>query len=334
MGGTVKPSEHPPQGEQNIRLLLDHLTDGGHQREEQWRDWTITPIAGGRNNLLYRATGPLGDLVVKFTVRDGRNRAGREYWALADLRQAGLSIAPQPLLLDRDTYAQPVVVQTWLEGNVDAAPPATDAEWQALLRHLALVHTVTPGKTSMQLPWATINASDADEARQRVRQQLAHLPRKAQPPSLQSLVRRLDAARFPRWPPAPVTLCRCDNNVANFVRRPGLWASVDWEYSGWGDPAFDVANLVTHVAYLPAPPSRWEWVRDAYSDSVDDGTASLRIRTYCKILLVWWLARLARYLYEIPRGQDRRLVDWPPGWQADIEAKVEQYVDLAQAAYA
>jgi aminoglycoside phosphotransferase (APT) family kinase protein len=330
----VKSPDQPTHWEPNVRPLLDHLVHDGHRGEEQWQDWTIRHVAGGRNNLLYRATGPLGDLAIKFTVRDGRKRADREYRALAALRQAGLSIAPRPLLLDRVTYAQPVVVQSWLQGKVHVTPPITDADWQALVRHFALVHTVTPDRTSMQLPWTTINANDVDEAGQRVRQQLAHLPGKAQPASLQALVRRLDAAQFPRWPTAPVTLCRCDNNIANFVQRPGLWASVDWEYSGWGDPAFDVASMMTHVAYLGTPPSRWEWVRGTYCDRVDDGTAPLRIQTYCKILLVWWLARLARYLYEIPRGRDRRLVDWPAGWQAEFEAKYEHYVALAQAACA
>jgi hypothetical protein len=67
---------------------------------------------------------------------------------------------------------------------------------------------------------------------------------------------------------------------------------------------------------------------------VEDDSAAVRIQVYCNILLVWWAARLARYLYEIPRGQDRRLADWPVGWQADIKAKYEHYLGLAEAAYA
>ena len=319
--------------ERSVRPLLGHLASKVHQGEEQWQDWKTTRIAGGRNNLLYRASGPLGDLAIKFTVRDRHERADREYRALTALCQAGPPIAPEPILLDRTSYAQPVVVETWLEGRVGVTPPATDEEWKNLVRHLALVHTITPEKTSMQLPWATINANNVEEGKQRVWEQMAHVPRKAQPPSLQTLVHRFKAAQFPGWLSAPVTLCRLDNNITNFVRRPGLWASVDWEYSGWGDPAFDVANMMTHVAYLGTPLSRWEWFQGTYCDLVEDLAVLLRIQTYCKILLVWWAARLARYLYEIPRGQDRRLVDWPVGWQADIEAKYEHYVGLARATY-
>jgi thiamine kinase-like enzyme len=132
-----------------------------------------------------------------------------------------------------------------------------------------------------------------------------------------------------------VTLCRLDNNLDNYIRRPGswpgTWASVDWEYSGWGDPAFDVANLVTHVALKDVPAARWDWFVDRYCASVEDKTAPLRIGVYRQVMLAWWPIRLARYLYELPAGKDERLVAWPDGWREDIEAKYEYYLDLAAA---
>jgi aminoglycoside phosphotransferase (APT) family kinase protein len=321
------------QQEQTLRLLLEFLANGGFQAEGQWQGWQIRRVTGGRNNLLYRACGARGDLAIKFTVRDARDRAGREYGALTALRQAGLLIGPEPILLDRASYAQPVVVQTWLEGQVSATPPTTDGEWQKLVQHLANVHAVTPGRTSVHLPWATIHTSTAQEGKQRVREQVAHIPERAQPASLRALLRQFEACPFPEWPPAPITLCRLDNNVTNYIRRSGPWASVDWEYSGWGDPAFDVANLVTHVSFMNVSPSRWDWFAARYCELVEDESAALRLQVYRRIFLIWWVARLARYLVEIPQGQDRRLADWPADWQADIEAKYEHYLALAEAAY-
>jgi len=315
-----------------IRTLLDHVADGHQLDEEQWQGWQIRHLAGGRNNLLYRATRVRDDLVLKFTVRDGRDRAGREFRALTALRQAGLSIAPEPILLDRTSYAQPVMVQSWLEGKPCDTAPTTDSEWEEVAQHLASVHTVTPTSTHVQLPWATINANDAEEGKQRVREQVAYLPEESRPLALRALVRRFEATRFPAWQSAPITLCRLDNNIENYIRRPAVWASVDWEYSGWGDPAFDVANLVTHVALMDVPQLRWEWFVDKYCELDEDETAAIRIEVYCEIMRVWWVARLARYLYELPRGQDRRLADWPPGWQADIEAKYKHYLAVAEAA--
>ena len=330
----MMPFEERPAQEELLRPFLDHLAAGVRRPTEAWEGWQIARVAGGRNNLLYRATGAGGDLAVKFTLRDERDRAGREYAALSAIRQAGLTIAPEPILLDRTRYAQPVVVQTWIEGEVSAAPPKTDAEWESLLRHIALVHAIRPENTAMRLPEAVLNASSPDEARQKAQVQAACVPFEAQPDPLRALLGRLEAARFPEWPDAPAALCRNDNNISNFIRCPGLWASVDWEYSGWGDPAFDLAVLLTHPSYIGVSPSRWEWLIDAYCDQVDDTGAELRIRVYRQVHAVWWVARVVRALWEIPRGLDDRLTPWPDDWQADLAAKYEHYVRLAETLYA
>jgi hypothetical protein len=62
----VRASQQPPQQkqEQMIRPLLAHLAGGSHHDEEQWQEWQIMRITGGRNNLLYRASGPGGDLAI------------------------------------------------------------------------------------------------------------------------------------------------------------------------------------------------------------------------------------------------------------------------------
>ena len=309
-----------------LRSLVDHLDRGRPRQEGAWQGWRIAPVVGGRNNLLYRARGPGGDLAIKFYRRDGRDRAGREYHSLLVLRQAGLEIAPQPMLLDRERYGQPVGVQRWIEGQTGGPLPEEEGPWQALSEHLASIHSVTPQRTPIKLRRGTIHAASAEEARQRVYEQAAHLPAGAQPDSLRRLLERLRAATLPDWPSAPVALCRLDNNLANYVWRPAGWASVDWEYSGWNDPAFDVANLASHVAWLEVPAWRWVWFVEGYARLVKDETVALRAEVYRRIMLVWWAARLARYLYELPRGRDQRLADWPEGWQAEIETKYEGYL--------
>lgn len=312
----------------DLRRLLNYLDGEPGPDDGHWSDWQIRRIGGGRNNLLYRAAGPGADLAIKFTCADTWDRAGREYSALALLRQAGLDVAPEPVLLDRTNYRQPVVVQTWLSGDVGLVP-RTDDDWDGVVRHLAYVHSITPLVTDAQLPPCTIDARSPEQGKERVREQLAFLPEEAQPERLRALVEGLEAIEFPEWDSAPVSLCRLDNNIANYVRRPGVWASVDWEYSGWGDPAFDVANLITHVALMDVPAGRWAWFVDRYCTLVSDETARLRIKVYRQIMLVWWAVRLARYLHEIPAGTDRRLAAWPEGWRADIEAKYAYYLPVA-----
>jgi hypothetical protein len=150
----MKPLERLPEQEREkvVRPLLDHLAGREGQRAGNWQGWQIASIAGGRNNLLYRATSPRSDLVCRFTVRDAKDQTGREHGALVALRQAGLALAPAPVLQDRRSYAQLMMVETWLEGEVSPKPPVTELEWQMLLQHLALVHRVTPEGPSVRLP--------------------------------------------------------------------------------------------------------------------------------------------------------------------------------------
>jgi len=310
--------------------LLNYLAQGHHPAHSQWRNWQITHITGGANNLLYRATSSIGDFAIKFTIRDNRDRAGREYEALLALHKANLPLAPKPILLERYRYAQPVVVQTWLNGDVMTAPPTSETEWQSILKHYAIIHTVKPDRTDVSLSSAFLNARNIKTGREIVQQQVAYLPKETQPTSLQDLIHRFERTRFSEWSDAPIALCRVDPNYLNFIRRAGLWGSVDWESSGWGDPAFEIADLMTHPAYRDVSSSRWEWVIDTYCNLTDDPTAAKRIRIYYKIMLVWWVARLARYLYEVPQGLDERLVSRPVNWQTEIYAKYDHYLSLAE----
>ena len=317
-----------------VRPLLSHLADTSTPRAEAWQGWQITPISGGRNGLVYRATSSYVDVAIKFTVHDERDRVGREYQALLALQQAGLDLAPAPILVDRTSFVKPVVVQSWLAGEVHTVPPTTDEDWRKLLQHFAQIHTVTPDKVTTSVEAAVLNAHTALAACANVQQQLARIPIDAQPAAAQTLIARFAATSFPVWQPPPLVLCRVDPNILNFIQRPTGWASVDWENSGWGDPAFEIADLITHVAYMHVPAARWDWVVDTYGKLVDNPATAARIQVYRQIQTVWWVVRLLRYLYEVPRNLDQRMVAPPADWQADLQAKYEHYLQAAEALYA
>jgi thiamine kinase-like enzyme len=226
--------------------------------------------------------------------------------------------------------------------------PEDEGEWRALLEHLVRVHGVTPQQVDVCLQSPTLDANTAAQARDRVWWQVSRVPCEAQPDSLRALLARVEAVEEPTWPEAPLGLCRCDNNVRNYIRVPvqpyGAWASVDWEYSGWGDPAFDAAQWMAHAAYTEAPLSRWAWALEAYPRRAaelaragpaarEDPTLALRVRTYYRLMVVWWAARLVRYLYEVPAGLDTRLTPWPEGWEENLRVKYAHYLALAKRLY-
>lgn len=310
--------------------LLGHLDRALPGQVEDWHGWHVTPIAGGANNRVYRATQGATDYAVKFTIHDDRDRAGREHAALTVLQQAGLTIAPRPVWIDRVRYHQPVVVQTWLAGEPLAAPPQTDTEWQALLDHYCIIHSVTPRRENAFVLDAVLNASCGASGKAIVFEHLARLPDEARPDSLRAVLARFSAWEPPTWSAPTRTLCRVDPNWRNFIRRPEAWGSVDWENSGWGDPAFEMADLMTHPAYDSVPPERWRELIHAYALRRGDDTFHTRVQTYVTVLRVWWVVRSARYLYEVPRGLDPRLSPRSDHWRPETERHFTRHVSLAE----
>lgn len=306
-------------------ILLDYLAASRPREALEWKHWSISPLLGGANNWLYRATCNDEDLVIKWTIRDGRDRAGREFAALQALQAAGMAIAPTPVLLDRDRYPQPVVVQHYMPGNVSFLPPATQDEWHHLIAHYAAIHSLKQGNVAIELRPAVINMSSAAMGLQMIREQRDYVPPAARPPSLDTTIARLEQINFPSWPPPTLALCRVDANTTNFVRRPESWASVDWENSGWGDPVFELADLWTHPAYAAVPIEQRDWVVAMYCAQTGDPTTHERVRSYTVLMLIWWMARIARLLYEVPLGRDQRLVARSSDWATKTKRQYEEY---------
>lgn len=293
--------------------------------------WKITPITGGANNLLYRAQYEDGDTyAIKFTLKDSRDRAGREYTALAILDQLHVPIAPRPILLERERYSLPVVVETWLMGEVIDAAPTNDAEWHGLLTHMAAIHAIRPHMTAHKLSVPVLNADSVTACHEIVQLQWRYMHPEAQTPPLQALFDRFERAVLPEWELAPASLCRCDPNPSNFVRAAGQWYSIDWEYCGWGDPAFEIGDIMAHPSYRHVDAAQWDAVIDRYCQLCADPSCAVRIRVYYQTMIVWWVMRFARLLYEVPRGLDPRLMQRPDDWIGQTEGKLAFYLARAE----
>jgi hypothetical protein len=320
-----------------IAYLVDLVPPPSGERSECWRGWRIVLVGGGRNGRVFHvageqtdgAAGEVTDLAVKLTARDRFDRDGREYQALTALAEAGLAIAPRPVLLERDRHASQAVVMTWLDGTVADDPPATDEEWRRLVEHLAAIHQVTPQTTSIAFPDAVLSMRCPADGIATIHREVDRIPNPDQPASLRAVMARFDAYLFPSWPPPPVALRRGDPNIRNIVQRPGPWASVDWEYSGWSDPAMELGDLIAHAAYLEVPADRWEWVTRLYASLVPDADVARRISIYTALMYGFWVGRMGRMLYEIPRGLDNRLAPWPAGWLDHVQHNYERYLERA-----
>jgi len=190
--------------------------------------------------------------------------------------------------------------------------------------------TITPDKVDVVLETAVMSMSNLQEGLSHIQWQLERIPESHSPPILTKLLVNLPTSPPSNFPPTtPTALCRVDSNTLNIIRRPGVWASVDWEYSGWGDPAFEIADMMSHPKFMNVSAERWAWVMQMYAEMAGDETAVTRIQTYYPLMLVWWVARFARGLYEVPRGLDERLVTRPVCWALEAEEKMRWYGELA-----
>jgi aminoglycoside phosphotransferase (APT) family kinase protein len=333
-----------PTQQTELLALLDYLYQHAPEIAHVWEGWQIERVLGGQNNLVYHACHACGDFAVKFTRRDERNRAGREYNALLALQQAGLKLAPTPYLLADERDEQLANVQAWLAGEVSAAVPQNESEWRQLLEHILLVQSVKPESTAnpkslraVPLPPAMLAATHPSLLLEWIKMRAAMLSPDARLAPLQTLLAKLESRQYPNWPTPTLSLLHCDPNMLNFVRRRAGWLAVDWENSGWGDPALEMADLLAHAAFMAVPLETWQWVVNWYGERCGDGrmqhsAAVSRIWAYYPYLLVFWVVIFTKGMHDLENGlPNERLAPRPADWADTLPIKYEHYLKLAKS---
>ena len=212
-------------------------------------------MAGGANNALYRVTGDGQQIACKLCVPDDRQRAAREYGVMQLLRSAGADVAPEPLWLDEScTLAPfPVVMYRWLSGE-PLPMDMTGAQWTAFAGTIQQIHALRQANCGDSgLPDAWFHWFDVEAYLAELEGHVAavwslvvgHLAGRRQPAgapgshrrNLQHLRLRASGVDLAR-DRVPLSLCRVDANRLNAIWGvDGRLRWVDWEYSGWGDPA-------------------------------------------------------------------------------------------------
>ncbi len=294
-----------------MQKLLDSIAVIHKQEADslEINGWNITRIIGGMNGLVYRAERENGQpLAIKICQRDERNRAEHEYAAMQALDQAGCDIAPKVLYFAPEPAGLPgsVVISEWLPGHTLTAypPPEDHPSWETLLESLAQAHSITPQESNVQLSNAALYLVEPEDVLREINLQLGRLPPgeigALDHSQLENVVKVASQMPQLRWHhPVQVGLIHCDPNARNMIHFEGVIRLVDWENSGWGDPAFDIAVLCANPDYgMPLPPEHHAWMMDEHSRLLDDPHLPQRAALYTRLLHVWWLMRNGRYLTE------------------------------------
>ncbi len=312
----------------------------------------VCRVTGGFNNALYRVETNGQRYAVKLCVDDERQRAVREHNASHLLRAAGLDLAPQTLWLDESCtlFPFPAVVYGWLSGDPLDWPP-TSRQWAALLDAYSRIHTLRQRDyAQLDLPDAWFHWFDFNLYLAELHDFLAEYGTwlAGTTPDGQDLCDRL--ARLlddctetltttdvnPARDALPLGLCRVDPNLANVV-----WSEdhklrwVDWEYSGWGDPALDLAELRWHVPLTDVPdPRAWQraqtHLRENYPRPHDDPAFDERIAVWDCFLSIRWPFLVLRWLWSLHNGPDRPRLTQVHADPAKVRGRLVRSIECAE----
>jgi aminoglycoside phosphotransferase (APT) family kinase protein len=314
--------------------------------------WTEGKVAahrvyGGANNALYHVHLDGQELACKLCVADGRRRAAREYGVLCLLQAVDVDIAAQPLLLDESCSVLPfpTVVYRWLPGQT-LGPLLTEEQLGALLESVQQAHALRQDSfADARLPAAWFHwfefrpyLTELGEFLARYGGWLAaHEPDGA---DLQERLVRLvnrcaqvlsATGADPSCGRFPLCLCRVDANLANAIwSAEGTLRWVDWEYSGWGDPALDLADLSWHVALEKAGEAQRAWLRDSYVRPADDPGFEARLAAWDRLLLTRWPLLILRALWTAHNGPDRVRLTQSQASPTELRARLVRTIERAE----
>jgi aminoglycoside phosphotransferase (APT) family kinase protein len=282
----------------------------------------------------------------KLCVSDGRSRARREYDALHVLHYAGLDVAPEPLGIDESctVVPYPAVIYRWARGRA-LRPPLSADQLYALLESVQAIHSLRPGDCPDEIKDAWFHWFDVTQYLSELEAFLEQYGGwlAATDPGGAALQKRLadlvkhsarvahsahiDASRES----VPICLCHVDPNLANTVLSPtGRLRWVDWEYSGWGDPALDLAELRWHASLEALTVSQQSWLRNRYRRPDDDAAFDSRLRVWDHILAARWPFLILRSYKSQFHGPDRVRLSQPKDDPAELRARLVRALERAE----
>jgi aminoglycoside phosphotransferase (APT) family kinase protein len=279
-------------------LTAVELALTNQQDEFSHAGWALRRIYGGMNGIIYRAENRLDEQVfaVKIRRRDERNRAGREFAALQTLSMLAQPPAPRPIALypDLPQFPGDIIISAWVDGLVlDELPGHERDLWGRILAVCARVHSIAPGDAPA-IRDAVLPIRSARDVMDEIQRRYTRLPdvqlgdmTKAEMGIWLEIADRYVAQND--CAANRLGLITCDTNPSNMIDSDGRIMIVDWENSGWGDPAFDIADLLVRPNCAGLSPQDRAWVMGHYAEIAGDSRLVERIAIYERLMLLFWL---------------------------------------------
>jgi len=322
--------------------------------EYQMDAWRVLRIRGGMNNALYRVEAGNLAYACKLCVSDERRRVEREFAALELFQQRGIDIAPKPVGIDRSgsSVIYPAVVYEWCEGS-PMNPERNSSQLQFLLNSVQSMHACRPEREDrrrlsnpVQKAWfhwfeRAPYISELNDFMKKYAPWLRRISNEGQ--ALSKRLERLVGAGSERLTNMPVVLdcealplcfCHVDPNSNNAILgADGQVRWVDWEYSGWGDPALDLAEYRWHIAYEGLSAEQHAWFRETYQIPAGDASFKQRLGFWDSLLAVRWPLLLLRWLWSREHGPDRMRLSTVEAEKTDLWGRLLRLIERAEMFY-
>lgn len=260
----------------------------------------------GEGNLLWRVAGRGRAAVVKLFLDAGQARNRRQFDAHTLFAPSGL--APTPLWYDHNPegVAREINIYTWVEGEAVAAEGGAFHE---LAHAIARIHTTcsdevrrfSPHPYNLQYFWRIEQTSIAA-----VKEWLAQTGLHAfgaDYAALTSAASQVADQVLSLWASAASTPVHGDLRLEHALLTPHGICFVDWEMSGLGDPALEIARFLQRSQSLAHPEQLAAWV-DTYLAAVNLPGLGQRIAAYNSLLpmqaVTYVLLGLHQYAAPIP----------------------------------
>ncbi len=307
---------------------------------------TVQRVTGGSNNALYQLTVDGQRFACKLCVQDERRRAAQEYFTLRLLETANLDLAPKPIFLDESctVVPYPAVLYHWLTG-ASLAPPLTQRQLAAVLDSLQQIHALRRSNFQTDLTDSWFHWFDWSLYTQELQELLGTFgpwlaAHEVEGPTLYNRLAKLVKACHAVTRSAEVSparervtrcLCRVDPNLANTVWGPDerlRW--VDWEYSGWGDPALDLVEFRWHAALSDLSVDQHRWLRANYRQPEDDADFRARVFVWDHIIAVRWCFLVLRHLWSQFNGPDRVRLTHHAADAQEVRSRLVRFIERAE----
>ena len=294
------------QVSQIIRMLRTHSRQQSTAAAAELERCAITPLTGGYNNMVFSFVLTDEQVCAKLYRIDDRQRAEREWRALHLLREHGLEVAPRPVWYDPDP-TQPVVVMERVPGQPLSERMLRNHELATLAHTLKCIYAGVP--TTADFPFRRIG--HPAEIVSRIEQWAASFvvdPAIAETAVVRRLLERWLAGpdRHLLTAPAPRVFSAGDSNLGNYLWDGSHMWCVDWEYAGWSDRAYQLADTVEGIWARAMADDVWaEFAGEFDLDASEQQRYRAARRTFA---LLWILLLIRRGGWHEPRipGQVQR----------------------------